>query len=100
MPPEWNPDEVKRILETVSDKIPALLTRLTDILYGKEAAEKFGHAVADFYKTLKESGMTDEQAFKLTEQYMSSLNLGKMFEGGFGPRGRHGWMGHEGAEKE
>ena len=59
----------------VSEKIPALLNSLTDSIYGKEASAKFGTAVANFYKTLKDSGMTDEQAFKLTEQYMSSLNL-------------------------
>ena len=59
----------------VSEKIPALLNSLTDSIYGKDASAKFGTAVANFYKTLKDSGMTDEQAFKLTEQYMSSLNL-------------------------
>jgi hypothetical protein len=30
--------------------------------------------------------MTDEQAFKLTEQYMSSLNLGGMFAKAFARR--------------
>ena len=66
------------MFEVASEKIPALLNSLTDSIYGKDASAKFGAAVADFYKTLKGSGMTDEQAFKLTEQYMSSLNLGGM----------------------
>ena len=69
-------EEVKELLEAFSEKLPALLNSLTDSIYGKEASAKFGAAVADFYSTLKKSGMTDEQAFKLTEQYMSSLNLG------------------------
>ena len=43
--------------------------------------------MADFYSTLKKSGMTDEQAFKLTEQYMSSLNLGGMISKAFLRRG-------------
>ncbi len=72
---EFKPEDVKEILGVISDKIPALLNGLTDSIYGKEASAKFGTAVANFYKTLKDSGMTDEQAFKLTEQYMSSLNL-------------------------
>ncbi len=72
---EFKPEDVKEILGVISDKIPALLNGLTDSIYGKEASAKFGAAVANFYKTLKDSGMTDEQAFKLTEQYMSSLNL-------------------------
>src|SRR3989442_227157 len=73
-----NADEVKELLEAFSEKIPSLLNSLTDAIYGKDASAKFGAAVADFYKTLKESGMTDEQAFRLTEQYMSSLNIGGM----------------------
>src|SRR2546426_1680167 len=73
-----NADEVKELLEAFSEKIPTLLNSLTDAIYGKDASAKFGAAVADFYKTLKESGITDEQAFRLTEQYMSSLNIGGM----------------------
>jgi len=73
-------EELKEILAVVSEKIPALLNSLTDVLYGKSSAEKYGQAVANFYKTLRDSGMTDEQAFRLTEQYMSSLNLGKIIE--------------------
>src|SRR5207247_1457239 len=61
-----------------------------DVLYGKASAEKYGQAVSNFYRTLKDSGMTDDQAFRLTEQYMSSLNLGKIIEGAVGSeRGRH-----------
>src|SRR6266581_663374 len=84
-----NPDEVKELLEAFSEKIPALLNSLTDAIYGKDASAKFGAAVADFYKTLKESGMTDEQAFRLTEQYMSSLNIGGMIANAVG-KSRHG----------
>jgi hypothetical protein len=72
------PEQARELLEAFSEKIPGLLNSLTDAIYGKDASAKFGTAVADFYTTLKESGMTDEQAFKLTEQYMSSLNLGGM----------------------
>ncbi len=84
---EFKPDDLKEILNTVSEKIPALLNSLTDTIYGKDASAKFGQAVANFYKTLKDSGMTDEQAFKLTEQYMSSLNLGGMISKAFAHRG-------------
>ena len=90
---EWDAEEVKKVIEVAAEKIPALLNSLTDVLYSKSSAEKYGQAVANFYKTLRDSGMTEEQAYKLTEQYMSSLNIGKLFEGKF--RGRHG---HEEAE--
>lgn len=72
---EFDPEKFKDILSFVSEKLPSLLGTLTDAIYGKEASAKFGSAVSNFYKQLKDSGMTDEQAFKLTEQYMSSLNL-------------------------
>ena len=72
-------ENVKELLEAFSDKLPGLLDSLTDAFYGKDASAKFGSAVADFYKTLKASGMTDDQAFKLTEQYMSSMNLSGIF---------------------
>ncbi len=81
-------EEVKEILTVVADKIPALLTSLTDVLYGKDQAAKYGEAVAGFYSSLKAAGMTDAQAFELTQQYMSSLNIpgmiGKAMSGGFG----------------
>ncbi len=73
---EFDAEKFKDILNVFSDKIPAILNSLTDSIYGKDASAKFGTAIANFYKTLKDSGMTDEQAYKLTEQYMSSLNLG------------------------
>ncbi len=83
------PEDIKEILNVISEKIPALLNGLTDSIYGKDASAKFGAAVANFYKTLKDSGMTDEQAFKLTEQYMSSLNLGGIISKAVGHRGEH-----------
>ena len=70
-----DPEDVKEILNVVSEKIPALLNSLADVLYGKEQSVKYGQAVAGFYKSLKDSGMTDEQAYELTKQYMSAMNL-------------------------
>lgn len=67
--------EVKEILEVVSKEIPKLIENLTDILYGEKSSAKYGKAVASFYKSLIDSGMTNEQAYELTQQYMSSLNL-------------------------
>ncbi|HLE53852.1 MAG TPA: hypothetical protein VI999_01240 [Thermoplasmata archaeon] len=84
---DFKPEDLKEIMSVISEKIPALLNSLTDTIYGKDASAKFGTAVANFYKTLKDSGMTDEQAFKLTEQYMSSLNLGGMIAKAFSHRG-------------
>ncbi len=81
-------NDVKEILSVVSEKVPALLNSLADVLYGKEQSVKYGQAVAGFYKTLKDSGMTDERAYELTKQYMSAMNLPGMI--GEAMRGRKG----------
>ncbi len=85
---DFEPEEFKDILNFVGEKLPGLLDSLTNSIYGKEASTKFGAAVSNFYRTLKDSGMSDEQAFKLTEQYMSSLNLGGVIAKAFSNRGK------------
>jgi hypothetical protein len=74
MAKQWGPDQIKDILGAVSEKIPELMASLTDVLYGKDNAEKYGAAVAHFYKSMVEAGMSPEQAFELTQRYMSSLS--------------------------
>jgi hypothetical protein len=73
-----DPEKIKDILDVVSKKIPGLLKELSNILYGPKSAKQFAEAAATFYKELKAAGMTDEQAFELTSQYLSTLNIGKM----------------------
>ncbi len=75
-----DPEKIKEILEIVSDKVPGMLKELSEVLYGKEQAKNYGIAISTFYKELKEAGMTEEQAFELTRQYMSTLNVGKVFK--------------------
>jgi hypothetical protein len=82
-------EDVKEILDVVSEKIPKLIENLTDILYGEESSAKFGKAVASFYKELVDSGMTKDQAYELTQQYMSSLNLAGLVGNAVGGRGKH-----------
>jgi len=85
-----DPEKIKEILSIVSEKVPGLLKELSGVLYGPDQAKRFGQAVATFYKELKDAGMTEEQAFELTKQYMSTLNLGGMFSRFAGPGHNHG----------
>ncbi len=73
-----DPEKIKEILDVVSEKIPGLLKELSGILYSPKSAKEYAEAAAIFYKELKAAGMNDEQAFELTSQYLSTLNLGKM----------------------
>ncbi|MDH4122679.1 MAG: hypothetical protein OEV21_01130 [Thermoplasmata archaeon] len=71
-------EELKNILNTVSTEIPKLLEAIGKVLYNPENADQLGKAVAQFYKGLLDAGMTKEQAYELTRQYMSSFSLGGM----------------------
>lgn len=73
-----DPEKIKEILDVVSEKVPGLLKELSSLLYSPQSAKQYAEAAATFYKELIKSGMTNEQAFELTSQYLSTLNLGKM----------------------
>ena len=74
-------DELRGIFKVLGEEVPSLIEKLTKILYGVKESEDFGKAVGNFYKALKEAGMSNEQAFQLTQDYMANLNLGKAFGG-------------------
>ncbi len=74
-----DPEKIKEILDAVSDRVPDLLKQLSDVLYGTDQAKKFGRAAAVFYKELKDTGMSKDEIFELTRQYMATLNIGNVF---------------------
>ena len=73
-----DPEKIKEILDVVAEKVPGLLKELSGLLYSSESAKQYAEAAAIFYKELLKAGMTAEQAYELTSQYLSTLNLGKM----------------------
>ena len=73
-----DPEKIKEILDVISEKIPGLLKELSGLLYSPESAKQYAEAAAIFYKELIKAGMSKEQAYELTSQYLSTLNLGKM----------------------
>ena len=83
-----DPEKIKEILDVVSEKVPGLLKELSALLYSAESAKQYAEAAAIFYKELLKAGMTNEQAFELTSQYLSTLNFGKMM-GKFGKHQDH-----------
>ena len=84
-----DPEKIKEILDVVSEKVPGLLKQLSSLLYSPESAKQYAEAAATFYKELIKAGMTPEQAYDLTSQYLSTLNLGKMM-GNIGEHHHHG----------
>ena len=88
-----DPEKIKEILDVVSDRVPELLKKLSEVLYGEDQAKTYGKAVAIFYNELKDTGMTREQIFELTRAYMSTLNMGSMMSGMSGSWGEGEWGG-------
>jgi hypothetical protein len=74
-------EELRKIMQTLSETVPGLLESLTRVIYGEKESADFGRAVANFYKTLVDAGMSSDQAFRLTRDYMSNISLGNMIRG-------------------
>jgi len=72
-------NDLKEVLGVVTDKVPAILRGLRDVLYSKDAAEDMATAVATFYSKLVEAGIPREQAMEMTRGYM--INLRDVFSG-------------------
>jgi len=85
-------EEVKEILEAVSKEVPTLIKSIIGAVFSEEAGRDMGKAAGAFYKELKESGMPDETAVRMTENYISVFtSLGdimKKFEFGKGEKSR------------
>lgn len=94
-------EEVKEILSVVSTEIPKLLSAISESLFNAEQTAQYAKSVADFYKSLREAGMEDEQAFLLTQQFMDKTNFAAMIQDvlsgkGFKFKGRKHGKGREG----
>lgn len=77
--------EIGELLDTVSGKLPKMISGLLDTMYSAEAGKKMGQAVGGFYKELTESGIPSEEALKMARDYMLSIkelanSLGKTTE--------------------
>ncbi len=71
--------EVKEILGVVSTEIPALIKSLLASVFSEDAGKNMGKAAAAYYKELKNGGLPEPVAVKLTEDYMRTFtSIGDM----------------------
>jgi predicted ArsR family transcriptional regulator len=63
-------EEVRQILSAVSTELPALIKSIIGAVFSEEAGRNMGRAAAAFYKELKESGIPDDVAVRMTENYV------------------------------
>lgn len=75
-----DPEQLRQMFVVLSEQVPKLLDSVTKVLYGAQEGTKFGESVAAFYKALRDAGMSNDQAFELTKDYMSNLSLGGMLK--------------------
>lgn len=74
-------DDVKEVFGVLSSEIPSLIKGIMNSVFSEEAGKDMGKAAAAFYKQLKEAGMPEETAVRMTENYISVFtNLGNIMK--------------------
>jgi hypothetical protein len=74
-------EELREVLSVVSKEVPALIKGIIASVFSEEAGRDMGRAAAAFYKELKEAGMPDDVAVKMTENYISTFtSLGEIMK--------------------
>jgi hypothetical protein len=74
-------EELREVLSVVSKEVPALIKGILASVFSEEAGKDMGKAAAAFYKQLKEAGMPEETAVKMTENYISVFtSLGEIMK--------------------
>ncbi|MEM2946688.1 MAG: hypothetical protein QXN96_00435 [Candidatus Bathyarchaeia archaeon] len=74
-------EELREVLSVVSKEVPALIKGIIASVFSEEAGRDMGRAAAAFYKELKEAGMPEEVAVKMTEGYISTFtSLGEVMK--------------------
>jgi hypothetical protein len=89
------PENIKEILGVVSSEIPAMVKSILSSVFSEEAGRNMGKAAAAYYKELKDGGLPEQVAVKMTEDYMRTFtSLGEMLKNA----GRGRWGHDEGDE--
>ncbi len=92
-------EELKEILGVVSTQVPALIKSILASVFSEEAGRSMGKAAAAYYKELKDGGMPEDVALKLTQDYMRTFtSLGDMLKNIGSGSGRHSERGEFGIQ--
>jgi hypothetical protein len=80
---EQNPENIKEILNVVSSEVPSLIKNILGSVFSEEAGRNMGKAAAAYYKEMKDGGLPEQVAVKLTEDYMRTFSsIGDMLRSG------------------
>ena len=90
---QMDSENLKEILGAVSSEVPALIKSILASVFSEESGRNMGKAAAAYYKELKDGGLPEQVAVKLTEEYMRTFtSIGDMLRSG----GRVKWSGDAG----
>jgi DNA gyrase/topoisomerase IV subunit A len=64
-------EELREVLGVVSKEVPSLIKGIIGSVFSEETGRDMGKAAAAFYKQLKDAGMPEETAVRMTEKYVS-----------------------------
>lgn len=89
------PEELKEVLSAVSAEVPSMIKSILSSVFSEEAGKNMGKAAAAYYKELKNGGLPEQVAVKMTEDYMKTFtSIGDMLKG-VGKRGAGEEMGKD-----
>jgi len=92
---KMEPENIKEILGVVSSEVPAMIKSILSSVFSEEAGRNMGKAAAAYYKELKDGGLPEQVAVKMTEEYMRTFtSLGDMLRS----VGKGRWSHDEGDE--
>lgn len=76
-------ENIKEVLGAVSSEVPAMIKSILASVFSEEAGRSMGRAAAAYYKELKDGGLPEQVAVKMTEDYMRTFtSIGEMLRGG------------------
>ena len=68
-----SPEDIAEILDTVSEKVPKMIKGIIGAFFSPEAAKDMAKSVAEFRKTLIEGGIPEDEAMRMTREYMQTV---------------------------
>ena len=68
--------EGSKIVKSLSEGVSNIIGSIVDQFYSPESAGKIGKGLAEFYKALRDGGIPEETALKMTQRYQANLTLG------------------------
>ena len=72
--PDEDLEQLREIMRLLGESLPGFVKSLSDLAFDPKRVSAFAASTADFYKQLKDAGMSDEKAAELTKAFMERAN--------------------------